>query len=116
MSPICLFIILHLGNVSQGTILRSCSEMSDLAGGVMVCASISIEGHTNLHIIRIGTLNGPRYRNEILRAIVVPYAAAIGDIVMLMDDNCKPHRADLVEDFLSKEGITNGIWQHVYRT
>ncbi|GFV10999.1 transposable element Tcb2 transposase [Trichonephila clavipes] len=43
--------------------------------------------------------------DEILRPIVDLYAAAIGDDFILMDDNCKPHRANLVEDFLFKEGI-----------
>ncbi|GFV37854.1 transposable element Tcb2 transposase [Trichonephila clavipes] len=37
--------------------------------------------------------------DEILRPIVVPYAAAIGDDFILMDDNCRPRRANLVEGF-----------------
>ncbi|GFX44063.1 transposable element Tcb1 transposase [Trichonephila clavipes] len=40
-----------------------------------------------------------------LRPIVVLYAAAIGDDFILMDDNCRPHRANLVENFLFEEGI-----------
>ncbi|GFU66478.1 transposable element Tcb2 transposase [Trichonephila clavipes] len=59
----------------------------------------------NLYIIRDGPLTARRYRDEILRHIVVPYAAAIGDDFFLMDDNCRPHRANLVEDFLFEEGI-----------
>ncbi|GFU61667.1 transposable element Tcb2 transposase [Trichonephila clavipes] len=43
--------------------------------------------------------------DEILRPIGVPYAATIGDDFILMDDNCRPHRANLVEDFLFEEGI-----------
>ncbi|GFX34984.1 RNase H domain-containing protein [Trichonephila clavipes] len=35
----------------------------------------------------------------------VPYAAAIGDDFILMDDNCRPHHANLVEDFVFEEGI-----------
>ncbi|GFU58232.1 transposable element Tcb2 transposase [Trichonephila clavipes] len=58
----------------------------------------------DLYIIRDGPLTAHRYRDEILRPIVVPYAAAIGDDI-LMDDNCRPHRANLVEDFLFEEGI-----------
>ncbi|GFW50119.1 transposable element Tcb1 transposase [Trichonephila clavipes] len=50
------------------------------------------------------------YRDEILRPIVVPYAAAIGDDFILMDDNCRPHRANLVEDFLFEEGIVRMEW------
>ncbi|GFV60562.1 transposable element Tcb2 transposase [Trichonephila clavipes] len=48
--------------------------------------------------------------DEILRLIVVPYAAAIGGDFILMDDNCKPHRANLVEDFLFEEGIVLMEW------
>ncbi|GFW02572.1 transposable element Tcb2 transposase [Trichonephila clavipes] len=64
----------------------------------------------NLYIIRDGPLTARRYRDEILRPIVVPYAAAIGDDFILMDDNCRPHRANLVEDFLFEEGIVRMEW------
>ncbi|GFV60921.1 transposable element Tcb2 transposase [Trichonephila clavipes] len=69
-------------------------------GGVLVYGGISIDGRTDLYIIRDGPLTARRYREEILKAIVVPYAAAIVDDFILMDDNCRPHRANLVEDFL----------------
>ncbi|GFU59484.1 transposable element Tcb1 transposase [Trichonephila clavipes] len=64
----------------------------------------------NLYIIRDGPLTARRYRDEILRPIVVPYAAAIGDDFILMDDNCRPHHANLVEDFLFEEGIAEMEW------
>ncbi|GFW08456.1 transposable element Tcb2 transposase [Trichonephila clavipes] len=64
----------------------------------------------NLYIIRDGPLTARRYRDEILRPIVVLYAAAIGDDFILMDDNCRPHRANLVEDFLFEEGIVRMEW------
>ncbi|GFX78874.1 transposable element Tcb2 transposase [Trichonephila clavipes] len=63
-----------------------------------------------LYIIRDGPLTARRYRDEILRPIVVPYAAAIGDDFILMDDNCRPHRANLVENFLFEEGIVRMEW------
>ncbi|GFU67057.1 transposable element Tcb2 transposase [Trichonephila clavipes] len=74
-------------------------------GGVLVYGGISIDGRTDFHIIRDGPLTARRYRDEILRPIVVPYAAAIGDDLILMDDNCRQHRANLVEDFLFEEEI-----------
>ncbi|GFS47388.1 transposable element Tcb2 transposase [Trichonephila clavipes] len=64
----------------------------------------------NLYIIRDGPLTARRYRDEILRPIVDPYAAAIGDDFILMDDNCRPHRTNLVEDFLFEEGIVRMEW------
>ncbi|GFV70631.1 transposable element Tcb2 transposase [Trichonephila clavipes] len=51
-----------------------------------------------------------RREDEILRHIVVPYAAAIGDDFILMDDNSRPHRANLVEDSLFEEGIVRMEW------
>ncbi|GFS66963.1 transposable element Tcb2 transposase [Trichonephila clavipes] len=74
-------------------------------GGVGLYGGISIDGRTDLYIIRDGPLTARRYRDEILRPIVVPYAAAIGDEFILMNDNCRPHRANLVEGFLFEEGI-----------
>ncbi|GFT82286.1 transposable element Tcb2 transposase [Trichonephila clavipes] len=74
-------------------------------GGVLVYGGISIDGRTDLYIIRDGHLTARRYRDDILRPIVVPYAAAIGDDFIFMDDNCSPPRANLVEDFLFEEGI-----------
>ncbi|GFU62514.1 transposable element Tcb2 transposase [Trichonephila clavipes] len=71
---------------------------------------ISIDRRTYLYIIRDGPLTARRYKDEILRPIVVPYAAAIGDDFILMDDNSRPHRANLVEDSLFDEGIVRMEW------
>ncbi|GFW59760.1 transposable element Tcb2 transposase [Trichonephila clavipes] len=79
-------------------------------GGVLVYGGISIDGCTDLYIIRDGPLTARRYSDEILRPIVVPSAAAIGDDFILMDDNCMPHRANLVED------RTNGMNVRMNRT
>ncbi|GFS49153.1 transposable element Tcb2 transposase [Trichonephila clavipes] len=79
-------------------------------GGVLVYGGISIDGRRDLYIIRDGPLTARRYRDEILRPIVVPYAAAIGDDFILMDDNSRPHRDNLVEDSLFEEGIVRMEW------
>ncbi|GFU96023.1 transposable element Tcb1 transposase [Trichonephila clavipes] len=57
-----------------------------------------------------GPLTARRYRDEILRPIVVPYAAPIGEDFILRNDNCRSHRANLVEDFLFKKGIVRMEW------
>ncbi|GFW57035.1 transposable element Tcb2 transposase [Trichonephila clavipes] len=80
------------------------------SGGVLVYGGISIDGRTDLYIIRDGHLTARQYRDEILRPIVVPYAAAIGDDFILMDDNRRPYRANLVEDSLFEEGIVRMEW------
>ncbi|GFW81476.1 transposable element Tcb2 transposase [Trichonephila clavipes] len=79
-------------------------------GGVLVYGGISIDGCTEFYIFREGPLTARRYRDEILRPIVVPYSAAIGDDFILMDDNCRLHRGNLVEDFLFEEGIVRMEW------
>ncbi|GFW95775.1 transposable element Tcb2 transposase [Trichonephila clavipes] len=115
-SPVFLFIRIigvfsSEGTVAVGIILRSCTKVSDLAvGGMLVYGGISIDGHTDIYIIRDRPLTTRRCRDEILRPIVVRYTAAIGDDFILMDDNCRPHRANLVEDFLFEEGIVRMEW------
>ncbi|GFW56008.1 transposable element Tcb2 transposase [Trichonephila clavipes] len=79
-------------------------------GGVLVYGCISIDGRKDLYIIRDGPLTARRYKDEILRPIVVPYAAAIGDDFILMDDNSRPHHADLVENSLFEKGIVRMEW------
>ncbi|GFW41037.1 transposable element Tcb2 transposase [Trichonephila clavipes] len=78
--------------------------------GVLVYDGISIDGRTEFYIIQDGHLTTRQYRDEIFRPIVVPYAAAIGDYFILMDDNCRPHHANLVEDFLFEERIVQMEW------
>ncbi|GFW17027.1 transposable element Tcb2 transposase [Trichonephila clavipes] len=79
-------------------------------GGGLVYGGINTDGRTDLYIIRDGPLTARRYRDEILRPIVVRYAAAIGDDFILMDDNSRPHRANLMEDSRFKEGIVRMEW------
>ncbi|GFS79779.1 transposable element Tcb2 transposase [Trichonephila clavipes] len=79
-------------------------------GGVLVYSGIPNDGRTDLYIIRDGPLTARRYKDEILRPIVVPYAAAIGDDFILMNDNCRPPHANLVEDFLFEEEIVRMEW------
>ncbi|GFU77019.1 transposable element Tcb2 transposase [Trichonephila clavipes] len=87
----------HLEGPGSRNNLAFVHESVRFSGGVvLVYGGISIDGRTDLYIIRDGPLTARRYRDEILRPIVVPYAAAIGDDFILMDNNCRPHRANLV--------------------
>ncbi|GFW60700.1 transposable element Tcb2 transposase [Trichonephila clavipes] len=100
----------HLRSAT-GTTVSTQTVRNRLHGvGVLVYGGISIDGRTYLYIIRNGPLTARRYRDEILRPIVVPYAAAIGDDFILMDDNSRPHRANLVEDSPFEEGIVRMEW------
>jgi transposase len=71
----------------------------------MVWAGICYDGCTDLYVVRKGTLTGLRYRDEILAPIVRPFAGAIGGNFLLMDDNARPHRARVVNEYLQKETI-----------
>ncbi|GFU99660.1 transposable element Tcb2 transposase [Trichonephila clavipes] len=80
-------------------------------GGILVWAGISLGGHTDLHVFHGGTVTGLSYRDEILDPYVRPYAAAIGNDFILMDDNARPHRARIVEEYLEDHGLERMEWQ-----
>ena len=61
-------------------------------GSVMVCAGISYNGCTDLQVFKNGTVNGQRYRDEILAPYVVPCAGAVVQEFILMDDNATAHQ------------------------
>ncbi|GFW28839.1 transposable element Tc3 transposase [Trichonephila clavipes] len=79
-------------------------------GGILVWAGISLGGHTDLHVFHGGTVTGLRYRDETLNPYVRPYAAAIGNNFILMDDNARPHRARIVEEYLEDHGLERMEW------
>ncbi|KFM63362.1 Histone-lysine N-methyltransferase SETMAR, partial [Stegodyphus mimosarum] len=74
-------------------------------GSIMVWAGISLGYRTDLHMFKRGSLKAVWYPDEILEPIVRLYAAAVGHTFVLMDDNARPHRADIVDDYLESEGI-----------
>ncbi|GFV74590.1 hypothetical protein TNCV_5130321 [Trichonephila clavipes] len=47
--------------------------------------------------------------DEILDPYVCPYAGAIGNDFILMDDNARPHRAVIVEEYLESWFGANGM-------
>ena len=76
----------------------------------MVWGGISLEGRTDLHVLNQGTLTAVRYRDEILRPIVRPYAGAVGPRFLLVQDNARPHVARVCRQFLDEEGINAVDW------
>ncbi|GFS49453.1 transposable element Tcb1 transposase [Trichonephila clavipes] len=71
----------------------------------MVWAGISLGYRTDLHIFKRCSVTAVRYRDEVLEPIVRLYVAAVGPTFVLMDDNVRLHRADIVDDYLESEGI-----------
>ncbi|GFU72048.1 transposable element Tc3 transposase [Trichonephila clavipes] len=79
-------------------------------GGILVWAGISLGDHTDLHVFHGGTVTSLRYRDEILDPYVRPYAAAIGNDFILMDDNARPRRPRIVEEYLEDHGFERMEW------
>ena len=64
-----------------------------------------MDDRTDLILVAGGALTGLRYRDEILDPVVRPFAAAIGEGFILVQDNARPHIARVAMDFLEAEGI-----------
>ena len=92
--------------------VNCCVAEHDRWGGpsVMVWGGISFDGVTDLYVIQNGALTGVRYTHEIIDVYVRPFAGAVGDNFVLMDDNARPHRARVVNDYLEDEGIERLDW------
>ena len=78
-------------------------------GSVMVWGGISAQGKTQLIIID-GNLNSERYRDNILRPVVIPYLRNLGPNSIFQDDNARPHRARIITEYLQEEGVTRMEW------
>ena len=55
-------------------------------------------------------LTAIRYRDEILRPPVRPYAGAVGPGFLLMQNNARPHVAGVCQQFLQEESIDTMNW------
>ena len=97
----------------QGERFAACNvvQVDGFGGGsVMVWAGICLGSRTDLYILPPGGITGLRYRNEVLEPIVRPFAAAMGDGFVFMQDNARPHTARVSMDFLEEEGIDVMDW------
>ena len=72
--------------------VNCCVAEHDRWGGpsVMVWGGISFHGVTDLFVIQNGALTSVCYKDEILDIYVLPFAEAVGDNFVLMDDNARP--------------------------
>ena len=75
----------------------------------MVWGGIRHNSKTELVFID-GNLNAADYREIILDPIVVVEDRTVGADFVLVDDNALPHRARLVDEFLTRQGITRMVW------
>lgn len=79
-------------------------------GSVTVWGGIYRGGRTELVIFVNETVNSERYLNQILLPIVLPFAERRGPNFIYMDDNARPHRAHVVNEFFEEEEITRMVW------
>ena len=78
-------------------------------GSVMMWGGFALHHRTPLHQIH-GNLNGVGYRDDVLRPVVLPALRAMGQGAILQDDNARPHRARIVNDFLQQQQVTRMDW------
>jgi transposase len=80
-------------------------------GGVTVWGCFSLTCKIDLYVLD-GTLTGQKYRDEILRPLVVPHfdCHPLASRPILMDDNARPHRARIAQDYLQQEAIELLPW------
>ncbi|GFT57004.1 transposable element Tcb1 transposase [Trichonephila clavipes] len=73
----------------------------------MVWTGVSLGYHTDLHIFKRGSVTAVRYRDDVLEPIVRLYAAVVGSTFVLIDNNARPHGADIVDDYLDHCRLTD---------
>ncbi|GFY03741.1 transposable element Tcb1 transposase [Trichonephila clavipes] len=79
-------------------------------GSIMMWEGILLGYSTDMLILKQGSVTAVRYRDEVLDHIVRLYAAAVRPTFVLMDDNARPHGADIVDDCLESIGIVHMTW------
>ena len=78
-------------------------------GSVMVWGGIHLHGRIPLHLVQ-GNLTGVRYRDEIVRRIVLPTLQTMGPDTILQDDNATLHCTRVVTGFLQQHEATQMDW------
>ncbi|GFX35877.1 transposable element Tc1 transposase [Trichonephila clavipes] len=68
-------------------------------GGLMVWASIMLDGRSRLHVFERGSVTRVRFR-DVLEPYIHLLRCACGPEFVLTDDNMRSHRALLVDEFL----------------
>ncbi|GFX53158.1 DDE_3 domain-containing protein [Trichonephila clavipes] len=77
--------------------------------GWLVWGGIILGSRTDLHVQSV-TMTGHIYRDVILEPHVCFFRGAMGDEFLFMDDNARPHRANIVDECLQSEDITRMDW------
>ncbi|GFS81241.1 transposable element Tcb2 transposase [Trichonephila clavipes] len=75
-----------------------------------------IDGRTPLHVFRSGSVTGQIYRDDVLDPYVRLFRGAYGRDFFFMDDNARPHRANLVDEFLKVKTLSEYLGQQTLLT
>lgn len=90
--------------------LNAFQEVHSFRGGtIMVWGGISIGGRTDLVLLQ-GNMTAQVYVNQIILPVVVPYAGAVGENFLLMQDNARPHVAQITINVLEQQQISLLEW------
>ncbi|GFV93540.1 transposable element Tcb1 transposase [Trichonephila clavipes] len=77
--------------------------------GWLVWGGIILGSRTDLHVQSVA-MTGHIYRDVILEQHVPLFRGAMGAEFLFMDDNARPHRANIVDECLQSEDITRMDW------
>ncbi|GFW86556.1 transposable element Tcb1 transposase [Trichonephila clavipes] len=77
--------------------------------GWLVWGGIILGSRTDLHVLSV-TMTGHICRDVILEQHVRLFRAAMGAELLFMDDNARPHRANIVDECLQSEAIIRMDW------
>ncbi|GFS49147.1 transposable element Tcb2 transposase [Trichonephila clavipes] len=78
-------------------------------GGWLIWGGIILGSRTDLHVQSV-TMTGHIYRDVILEQHVRMFLGAMGAEFLFMDDNTRPHHANIVDECLQSEDITRMDW------
>ncbi|GFW05238.1 transposable element Tcb1 transposase [Trichonephila clavipes] len=77
--------------------------------GWLVWGGIILGSRTDLHVQSV-TMTGHIYRDVILEQHVRWFRGTMGAEFLFMDDNARPHRANIVDECIQSEDITRMDW------
>ncbi|GFT94547.1 transposable element Tcb1 transposase [Trichonephila clavipes] len=77
--------------------------------GWLVWGRIILGSRTDLHVQSV-TMTGHIFRDVILEQYVCLFRSAMGAEFLFMDDNARPHRANIVDECLQSKEITRMYW------
>ena len=70
----------------------------------MVWAAVTVHRRTPFQFIA-GNLNSQLYVDEVMRPMMLPFLRQIGQGAVSQDDNARPHRGHIVNDFVRVNNI-----------